>query len=81
MAGQIWLLAECATATASALVGLWDFKSQDESIGKAVWQMADRPCFVPVAHVLCSVIWAELQDGFAVTFVPFAFQGMRAAAD
>jgi hypothetical protein len=81
MAGRVWLLADCATTTATALVGLWDFESQDASIGKAVWQMADRPCFVPVAQILCSVIWAELQDGFAITFVPFAFQGMRAAAD
>ncbi len=80
VAGQVWLLF-CVEELVLALVSLWDFDSYDQKLGKAVWRMVDRPIFLHVADILCSVIWSETSPGIALTLVPFQFRGLQAVAD
>ncbi len=81
VAGQVWLLADCTEGVEVALISHWDFISYNQTIGKAVWRIADRAMVIQLSDIVCSVIWSEITPGIAVSLVPFQFQGMQAVAE
>ena len=77
VAAQVWLL-YAVEGEPISLVSAWEFKSYNPHQGKAVWCMTDRPIFVGLEDVFCSVIWSEDSPGIAITIVPFQLRGLKA---
>ena len=80
VAAQVWLLASVDSLPV-ALVSAWESRSYNAQQGKAVWSMTDRPIFVALNDIFCSVIWSEDSPGIAITIVPFHLRGLKAVND
>ena len=65
---------------AVALVAHWGLMSVSKAWCRAVWRRTERPKFVKLSDILCSVIWKKAAPGTVVTSVPFQFQGLEAVS-
>ena len=58
-----------------------DFVSHDATHAVAVYRKSEATTFVPLSHVLASVVHCEVPGGQVRALIPYEYQGIRAVAE